>query len=128
MKTEDPDFLRSRQDCRKKMGNYMTHQKITPAMLQPSFYPHRPDQVELIQTHVSYIFIVGDYVYKVKKDVNFGFLDFTSLDRRKWYCQEELRLNRRLAPDTYLEVVAINMDEQGRLSHGGSGETVEYAV
>ncbi|MDZ4164688.1 MAG: AAA family ATPase [Smithellaceae bacterium] len=106
----------------------MTHQKITPAMLEPSFYPHRPDQVELIQTHVSYIFIAGDYVYKVKKDVNFGFLDFTSLDKRKWYCQEELRLNRRLAPDTYLSVVAINMDEQGRLSHGGSGETVEYAV
>lgn len=106
----------------------MTHPKITQAMLDPSFYPHRPAEVELIQTHVSFIFIAGDYVYKVKKDVNFGFLDFTSLERREWYCQEELRLNRRLAPDTYLEAVAINLDEEGRLSPGGRGEPVEYAV
>ncbi len=106
----------------------MTHPQLTTALLDPSFYPHAPAQVEMIQTHISFIFLAGDYVYKVKKAVNFGFLDFTSLDQRKCYCQEELRLNRRLAPDTYLEVLTINEDEQGLLSLAGKGETVEYAL
>lgn len=106
----------------------MTHPQIAISLLNPSFYPHAPYEVELIQTHISLIFLAGDYVYKVKKAVNFGFLDFTSLDRRKRYCQEELRLNRRLAPDTYLEVLPINEDDQGLLSLGGPGKTVEYTL
>ena len=78
----------------------MTHPKLVAAMKEPGFYPGRPNAVVLIQTHISYIFIAGDDVYKVKKDVDFGFLDFTSLDKRRHYCLEELRLNRRLAPMT----------------------------
>jgi hypothetical protein len=93
----------------------MTHPKLVDAMSRPDFYPHRPEQVELIQTHISYIFIAGNYVYKVKKPVDFGFLDFTTLEKRKFYCREELRLNRRLAPAVYLEVVEIGEDANGTM-------------
>ena len=84
-------------------------------MSRPEFYAHPTEQVELIQTHISYIFIAGNFVYKVKKPLDFGFLDFTSLDKRKHYCQEELRLNRRLAPDIYLGVVGIYENADGRI-------------
>ena len=89
----------------------MTHPNLVEAMSRPDFYPHRPQKVELVQTHISFIFIAGDLVYKVKKAVDFGFLDFTTLEKRKYFCEEELRLNRRLAPQTYLEVAAIGEDE-----------------
>ncbi len=97
-------------------------------MTRPDFYPHHPETVELVQTHISYVFIAGDYVYKVKKPVNFGFLDFTTLEKRKFYCEEELRLNKRLAPSIYLDVVPIVQDNLGSLSPGGDGEIIEYAV
>ncbi|HBH87719.1 MAG TPA: aminoglycoside phosphotransferase [Syntrophaceae bacterium] len=106
----------------------MTHPKLVETMSRPDFYPHRPEQVELIQTHISYIFIAGDYVYKVKKPVDFGFLDFTTLDKREFYCREELRLNRRLAPAVYLEVVEIGEDAGGNISFGIKDRIVEYAV
>jgi len=76
-------------------------------MMTPGFYPEAAASVELIQTHISYIFLAGDYVYKVKKPVDFGFLDFASLARRRFYCLEEMRLNRRLAPHAYLAVLPI---------------------
>lgn len=106
----------------------MTHPKLVEAMFRPKFYPYRPEQVELIQTHISYIFIAGDYVYKVKKAVDFGFLDFTILDKRKYYCNEELRLNRRLAPKVYFEVVEIGEDAGGNIVLGIKDRIVEYAV
>ena len=105
----------------------MTHPKLVEAMSRPDFYPHRPPAVELVQTHISFVFIAGDLVYKVKKAVDFGFLDFTSLAKRKFFCEEELRLNRRLAPETYLEVAAIGEDEKGTLRLG-AGKAVEVAV
>ncbi|HON22728.1 MAG TPA: hypothetical protein PKV74_03045, partial [Syntrophales bacterium] len=80
----------------------MTHPRLVEAMSDPRFYPHRPSGVELVQTHISYVFVAGQEVYKVKKAVDFGFLDFTTLEKRRHYCHEELRLNRRLAPETYL--------------------------
>ncbi|MDH5484184.1 MAG: hypothetical protein OEY43_03020, partial [Gammaproteobacteria bacterium] len=80
---------------------------MVQAMLEPDFYDHPVDQVELIQTHISWVFLTGEFAYKVKKPVNFGFLDFTSLAKRKFYCEEELRLNRRLAPQIYLGVIPI---------------------
>src|SRR5690606_6137081 len=91
------------------------------------FYPHRPASVELVQTHISFVFIAGERVYKVKKAVDFGFLDFTTLEKRKHYCEEELRLNRRLAPEAYREVVAIAEDASGELRLG-TGRAVDYAV
>src|SRR5579871_2761995 len=80
---------------------------IVEAMMRPEFYPERPDRVELIQTHISYVFIAGGYVYKLKKAVRFSFLDCTALAQRHHFCAEEIRLNRRLAPDVYLGMYPI---------------------
>jgi hypothetical protein len=106
----------------------MTHPQLIGSMTDSGFYPHNPDKVELVQTHISYIFIAGDFVYKVKKPVNLGFLDFTSLEKRKYYCYEELRLNKRLAPEAYLEVVEIGEDIRGHLVYDSGQRIVEYAV
>jgi hypothetical protein len=97
-------------------------------MFRPEFYPNRPEHVEFIQTHISYIFIAGDYVYKVKKAVDFDFLDFTTIERRRFYCNEELRLNRRLAPDVYLDVLEIGEDARGNILLGKGERVVDYAV
>lgn len=105
----------------------MTHPELFSAMSRPEFYPHRPERVEVVQTHISFIFIGGEMVYKVKKAVDFGFLDFTTLEKRKFYCEEELRLNRRLAPEAYLALERITADAHG-LSLNGTGQVVEYAV
>jgi len=94
----------------------------------PGAYPHRPAKVTLLQTHISYVFLAGPYVYKVKKPVDFGFLDFTTLTKRKYYCEEELRLNRRLCPDIYLDVVAIKQKGDDFRLDGPGGRAVEYAV
>jgi uncharacterized protein len=106
----------------------MTHPNLLAAMSRPEFYPHRPKRVDIIQTHISCIFIADDVVYKVKKAVDFGFLNFTTLEKRKFYCEEELRLNRRLAPEAYLGVETITEDAAGHLMLGGEGRIVEYAV
>ncbi|MFQ5353720.1 MAG: AAA family ATPase, partial [Thermodesulfobacteriota bacterium] len=97
-------------------------------LLNPEAYVHAPAEVELRQTHISYLFLTPDFVYKVKKPVNFGFLDFTTLEKRRHYCAEEVRLNRRLAPDVYLGVVEIKEDGGRLIVEGKSGNTVEYAV
>lgn len=106
----------------------MTHPSIVSAMTDPLFYPDPPESVECIQTHISFIFIAGEMVFKVKKAVDFGFLDFTTLEKRKYYCEEEVRLNRRLARDIYLDVVEIRETAEGSLALDGPGRTVEYAV
>lgn len=93
----------------------------------PALYDHPIDQFEVIETHISWVLLTGDYVYKIKKPVNFGFLDFSTLEKRHFYCDEELRLNRRLAPQLYLDVVSINGSaEQPQLN--GQDEVIEYAV
>jgi uncharacterized protein len=106
----------------------MSDPQLIAAMNKSDFYPHHPVTVELIQTHISYVFIAGDIVYKIKKPVNFGFLDFTTLKKRKFYCEEELRLNKRLAPSIYLNVVALSLDETGKYKPGSGKTTIEYAV
>ncbi len=97
------------------------------SLLQPDAYPDPTSTVQLIQTHVSLLFITDQFVYKVKKPVALGFLNFTTLQRRFFYCHEELRLNRRLAPELYLTVVPIRKSSRG-VSFHGSGAVVEYAV
>ena len=106
----------------------MTRTNLLESMTNPNFYPHKPATVELVQTHISYVFIAGDIVYKIKKPVNFGFLDFTSLEKRKFYCDEELRLNKRLAPRIYLDVVAISQDSLGNILLGSGEKVIDYAV
>ena len=93
----------------------------------PDSYPHHPDRVELVQTHISVVALAGEQVYKVKKPVNPGFLDFSTLEKRRAACDEEVRLNRRLAPGTYEGVVSIRRHD-GRLTFGDEGEIVDAAV
>ena len=81
--------------------------EIAQAMLKPETYPEPPQKIELMQTQMSFIFLAGDYVYKVKKPVNLGYLDYTTLEKRKFFCQKEVELNRRLCPETYLGVLPI---------------------
>ncbi len=100
---------------------------LVEALTQPGAYPERPARVSLRQTHISWLFFTERYVYKVKKPVNFGFLDFTTLEARKFFCEEEARLNRRLAPGVYLGVVSVKAAD-GVVHLGGIGETVEYAL
>ncbi|HXG42124.1 MAG TPA: AAA family ATPase [Dehalococcoidia bacterium] len=95
--------------------------------LDPSFYPHPVERVDVLQTHISYVFLAGDYAYKVKKAVDFGFLDYSTLPRRRYYCRREVELNRRYCPHVYLGVAAVR-EEDGRLSLDGRGRPVEYAV
>ena len=91
-------------------------------------YSGSVDVVEDIETHCSRVFLVGDYVYKLKKPVHFDFLDLRELSAREHACREELRLNRRLAPNAYLDVVEITCDDQGRLALGGAGTVVDWLV
>jgi aminoglycoside phosphotransferase family enzyme len=100
---------------------------LVRALTMPEIYPHDVSPIRMVETHVSWIFFAGDYVYKVKKPVDFGFLDFTSLNRRKLFCQREVEFNRRLSPDVYLGVVEIRLQD-GAYSIGGQGDVVEYAV
>jgi aminoglycoside phosphotransferase family enzyme len=100
---------------------------LVQALLEPKTYPHTPRKVELMQTQMSFLFLTGDYVYKVKKPVDLGYLDYTTLEKRRFFCQQELKLNRRLCPDIYLEVVPI-FQHQDKILLGGKGEVVEYAV
>ena len=76
--------------------------EIAQALLDPKAYPDKPQRIELMQTQMSFVFLTDEYVYKVKKPVNLGYLDYTSLSKRQFFCQQEVELNRRLCPDVYL--------------------------
>ena len=100
---------------------------LVRSLLDPAAYPLPCSKVELVETHISWVFLTGRFAYKVKKPVNFGFLDFSTLDRRLHFCQEELRLNSRLAGEIYIGVVPIcGTPEQAQVE--ASGEPIEYAV
>jgi uncharacterized protein len=97
-------------------------------MLEPSFYPHAvTGAVRLLQTHTSYVLLTGDYAYKVKKPVNFGFLNYSTLEKRHHFCQEELRLNQRTAAELYLDVLPIAL-EGDRFQWASGQPAVEYAI
>jgi aminoglycoside phosphotransferase family enzyme len=100
---------------------------LQQALLNPEIYSDHPKEVGFFETHISLLFFTGNHVYKVKKPVDFGFLDFTSLEKRKYFCEQEVTLNRRLSPKIYLGVVKITQDGKGILLDG-RGEVVEYAV
>jgi len=96
-------------------------------LLSPGNFDHPVDDIQLLETHISWVILTGNYVYKIKKPVNFGFLDFSSLDQRKHFCEEELRLNRRLAADIYLDVVPI-YGSPAEPHFTAEGEIIDYAV
>ena len=101
--------------------------RMLQALREPRCYPHPVKPVGLIETHISWVLLTGDYAYKIKKPVNLGFLDFTRLDARLRYCEDEVRLNRRLAPKLYLGTVAITGTPEAPCV-GGDGVAFEYAV
>lgn len=100
---------------------------LIDAMMRPAFYPKPPNEVTHKETHISHVFFAGDLVYKIKKPVRFSFLDYSTLAKRRYYLQQELELNRRLAPSVYLGVMPIVYDESGwRLAE--DGDPLEYTL
>src|SRR4030042_5276392 len=100
--------------------------EVVDALMKPEAYNEDTGQIELIQTHISFVFLTKNFAYKVKKAVDFGFVDFTTLEKRPFFCEKELQLNKRLCEDLYLEVVPINKSDAIKIK--GDGKTVEYAV
>ena len=101
--------------------------RLIEALTNPAAYPHPVDTVEVRQTHISVVFLAGAFAYKLKKPVSLGFLDFSTLEKRRHFCHEELTLNRRLADGTYLDVVPVVATPEGP-RFGDSGEVIEWAV
>ena len=97
------------------------------ALQNPELYDHPVKDFQVIETHISQVILTGDYAYKIKKPMDFGFLNFSTLERRKHFCAEELRLNRRLAEALYLEVLPISGTPDQPIL-GGDGEAFEYAI
>ncbi len=105
----------------------MHREPLVRRLLSPEAYPHQVENVRLVETHISWVFLTGQHAYKVKKPVNLGFLDFSTLERRRHFCQEEVRLNRRFAPSLYEAAVPITgSPDKARVD--GSGEATEWAV
>ncbi len=103
-----------------------TNTAVTEALMKPEAYDEDTRKIHKVQTHISVVFLTDNFVYKIKKPVNFGFLDFSTLEKRRFYCEKELELNKRLCDDMYLEVVPINRSTSIRIK--GEGETVEFAL
>jgi aminoglycoside phosphotransferase family enzyme/predicted kinase len=103
-----------------------TYPALIRDLLTPAAYPHRVREIQLVETHISWVILTGEFAYKVKKPVALGFLDFSSLQDRRHYCEEELRVNHRTAADLYLAVVPIGMGPDG--ARVGLEPAVEYAV
>lgn len=107
------------------------HPDYIKSLQETTIFSHTVENVELIQTHISYVIVAGDFVYKWKKPVNFGFLDFSDLAKRKKYCEEEIRLNRRLCPSLYLNLVALcDVNRKMMLLDADhiDGDVIEYGV
>jgi aminoglycoside phosphotransferase family enzyme/predicted kinase len=102
-------------------------QSLIAALQNPALFPHPVEGFQVIETHISWVLLTGPYVYKFKKPVNFGFLDFSTLEARQHFCREELRLNQRLTQDLYLEVLPVTGSVEAP-QLGGTGEVIEYAL
>ncbi|MBD8496465.1 AAA family ATPase [Pseudomonas syringae] len=102
-------------------------QSLIAALQNPSLYPHPVEGFQVIETHISWVLLTGPFAYKIKKPMNFGFLDFTALSARQHFCQEELRLNQRLTEGLYLEVIPLTGSAEAP-QLGGDGQAIEYAL
>jgi aminoglycoside phosphotransferase family enzyme len=105
-----------------------SYSEVVEVMQNPKTYGESVSNIEMIQTHISFVFLANEFAYKVKKPVDFGFLDYTTLERRLFYCNEEIKINRPLCSDMYVGVVSLNKDKKGRVRIGGDGKIIEYAV
>ncbi len=101
---------------------------IVDWLSQPAAYPQRPQRVEVIETHISLIFLAGENVYKLKRPIRYDFLDFTTIENRERDCREEVRLNRRLAPNIYLGIVPVTRAGDGRFQLNGDGPAADWLV
>ena len=108
-------------------GNQAEQSELIASLLKPEVYPHPVESLKLIETHISWVILTGAYAYKIKKSLKLDFLDFSTLQQRRYYCEEELRLNRRMAPQLYLDVVPICGSEMNP-EIGGEGRAIEYAL
>ena len=103
-------------------------EQLTAQMQQPNFYPHAvAENIQLVQTHASLVFLTGEYAYKIKKSVNYGFLNYSTLDKRKYFLNQELKLNRQIAPELYLQILPISSNN-GKFALESSENIVEYAL
>jgi aminoglycoside phosphotransferase family enzyme/predicted kinase/CBS domain-containing protein len=112
-------------------SSFQTESAMDPKvdLLRPEAYdPPRPTAIELVETHISWVFLADDEVFKVKRPVNLGFVDFRSVEQRRAACEAEVRLNARLAPNVYRGVVAVRRDDEGRCALFGQGPVVDWAV
>jgi uncharacterized protein len=100
---------------------------LVGALRDPARYPHPAPTIEVLETHISYVVLAGDYAYKLKKPLDLGFLDFSTLAARRRYCEEELRLNTRTAPQLYLDVLPI-AGTPADPELGGAGPPIEFAL
>ena len=100
--------------------------RLITALLDPRRYPPPVKRVRVMETHISWVLLAGRYAYKIKKPVDLGFLDFTDLSSRRHYCEEELRLNRRLAPRLYLDVIPLGGTVE--MPEIGAEPAIEYAI
>jgi aminoglycoside phosphotransferase family enzyme len=107
---------------------FVSPAEVVAFLGSPQAYGHRPAAVEVRETHMSWIFLTGSLVYKLKKPVRRPFLDLTTSDKRRYNCEEELRLNRRLAGDIYLRVLPLRVDQRGKPTLGAGGEIVDWLV
>ncbi|MEO8007951.1 MAG: hypothetical protein ABI728_05455, partial [Betaproteobacteria bacterium] len=101
--------------------------RLVQALRDPACYPHPVASISIIETHISFVVLTGTFAYKIKKPVDFGFLDFTTLEKRRFFCSEELRLNARFAPQIYLEVVPIG-EMRAHPRVGATEPAFEYAL
>ncbi len=101
---------------------------IIDDLQNPAALPDKTEGISVVQTHISMVFVADEFVYKVKKPVDFGFLDFSTLEKRQYYCTQEVELNSRLSKDVYLGVLPVMFDGKTHTLKQGAGETVEYAV
>src|SRR5688572_28161817 len=104
------------------------HAAVVRCLQDPSVYPHHPGKVQVVETHISQVFLTDRFVYKLKKPVCFDFLDFTTVEKRERACREELRLNRRMTQGIYLDVLPVTQTASGDLRLGGSGRADDWVV
>jgi hypothetical protein len=107
------------------LSEHLDH--LIRAMSDPTLYPHRPQTVRVVQTHISVVFIADELVYKIKKPLNLGFLDFTTLQKREYFCNREVELNSRFSEGVYLAAVPIHSGPEG-VNLKGNGPVIDWAV
>src|SRR5215467_1981475 len=114
------------------MGGPMIPNALVETLLRTEAYPQHTSCVSLVETHLSWVFLTDQFAYKLLKPVRFEFVDFSSVEQRRWGCEEEIRLNRRLAPDVYLQVVAVLREAGGKVrldeSFGADGSSFESTI